>query len=1422
MGHSRRLVARRTTFGARGVYRVGLLAFAIAAVSWVALASAAPSSRPQRATPLSFQHLGVEDGLSASWVRATIEDHRGFLWIATADGLDRYDGQAFVHYRHVPGDPHSLGSSEVAALFEDHAHRLWVGAGSLFLYDRDRERFDERPLWPPQEAESAAPAVRAIAEDPEGNLWAATTMGLVKYRPETGAITHFRARPGDPHSLSVDAVFCLAFDGQGTLWVGTWRGLDRFDVRTQSFEHVALPRSGRSGPSPSSDRGPRPRLVSALWPSASGGVWAAVAGTGLLRYDAGGGLLAEYHPEPGEAASIASASILSLAGDGDRTLYVGHDNAGLDVLDVASGTFTHNVTDPEDPTALSSPSVWSLQLDEHGILWVGTFNGGLDQVLPWGQQFGLVRARRDGLTNPHVTALAVDRGTLWIGTDGGGLHRFDRSSGRWQVYRRSPRLPSGLPNDAVISLHVDRAGIVWVGTWLGGLNRLDPQTDRMVYFPVRPIGRPGLHNFSIRSIIEERHGLLLLGTESGGVSTYDPRSGRFGRLSDLYPAATEAGTVRALLEDAHGNLWVGHGADVRNQGFDGVERFASDGVMTRYVAATDTRQRKGLAPGPVYALRADRRGNVWVGSRGGLSCIAAGTETIRRYGVADGLPSEVVTGLADEPAGNLWVGTTRGLALMFGASSLPAKPRVLVFDRRDGLQGLDFTPGATFQSPDGEVFFGGQHGITFFALGSIHLNLEPPRVVLTALRLFNKPVPIAQPGSPLTKSITETDALTLAYDQTVVAFDFAALNYVLPEKNRYAYRLEGLDPGWNAVGNRATAAYTNLGPGSYVFRVRASNNDGVWNDRGVALRLTITPPWWQRGLVRAAALFLVAGVVFSMHRLRVRRIRRQNTRLAEQVEARTRDLNALNTTLASLNSQLEDRVAERTTELEAEKERLAVTLRSIGDGVIATDVEGRIVLINRVAEQITGWASGEARGRSLGDVMPLLDRVSREPLPDPVAAVLDRGAVLDVPAGATLVRKDGSEALIADSAAPIRDRQSRIVGAVLVFRDVTERRRVEEQLQNTQKLESLGILAGGIAHDFNNLLTGVFGLVDLARHRSTPDTPIRKTLDRTLAVLDRARGLTGQLLTFSQAGEPVTVPLALGPLLESCAQFALSGSNVGCELDVAPDLWPCEGDERQLDQVIDNVLLNARQAMPQGGTVHVRAENVLVPDDVQVPVEPGRYVRVTVRDTGPGIPPELRSRIFEPFFTTKASGSGLGLATSYSIIRKHRGHIEVLSESGDGAAFSVYLPASTETPASCVEPLAEVPMGSGRILVVDDESYVLEVASEMLESLGYTVTTAPDGEAAVGACECALAEGAPFDAAILDLTIPGGLGGVAAVPLLRRLDAHLPMIATSGYTGDRVMADPQAYGFAATLSKPFTLADLAVVVARVLKGPGHV
>jgi nitrogen-specific signal transduction histidine kinase/ActR/RegA family two-component response regulator len=390
---------------------------------------------------------------------------------------------------------------------------------------------------------------------------------------------------------------------------------------------------------------------------------------------------------------------------------------------------------------------------------------------------------------------------------------------------------------------------------------------------------------------------------------------------------------------------------------------------------------------------------------------------------------------------------------------------------------------------------------------------------------------------------------------------------------------------------------------------------------------------------------------------------------------------------------------------------------------------------------------------------------------------------------------------------------------VVVFRDVTEKHKVDERLRNAQKLEALGVLAGGLAHDFNNLLTGIFGYLEIARRKYRAQDDAGGPLDKSLAVLDRARGLTRQLLTFSRAGQPVTAPLALEELLRNSAQFVLSGSNVSCEIQVAPDLWLCEADAQQIDQVVDNLLLNARQAMSRGGKVNLSARNFVAQGDSRLPLPDGRYVRLEIRDEGEGIPPELLSRIFEPFFTTKTAGSGLGLATAYSIVRKHAGHIDVESELGSGSVFTVYLPASSGGPPVAAPAAPQARTGKGRVLVLDDEEYLCDIVSETLTSLGYSVQTARRGEDAVALCEQARAAGTPFDLAILDLTIPGGMGGLAAAARLRRIDPAIRTIAASGYSSDPVMADPAAYGFRAAVVKPFTEGELSAAVAAVLAPP---
>ncbi len=1369
------------------------------------LASPRPAASAESGAPptrLRFQRLTVEDGLSNTWVRGVVKDRRGFIWIATPDGLNRYDGSRVVQYRQRADDPHSLVSSEIWSLFEDSRGRLWVGtAAGLSLYDAELDRFDYHTLAREGGSYGAERVVRAIREDRRGRLWLGTMRGLCRYDPETHDVTRYLHDAKDPESLIQDAVMSLGYDGRDRLWVGTRAGLDSFDLAGERFVHL----SAHLKLPPALNR----LSIESIYCAPDGTVWAATYGDGLLRLDPAAWRFKSYRFDPANEASLRGNRALRVVGDGKTSLYVGLENDGLDVLDLETERFTHYLFEPEDATALSSPSIWALEMDDQGILWVGTYNGGLNYHLPLGQNFEVLQARRGGLSDPHVTSVMEDRrGNLWIGTDGGGLSHLERKTGRYTSYRNDPARVGGLSSNAVLALKEDREGQIWIGTWAGGITRLDPRTGRMRYLdkelnlPRAPV------NMGVWTIVEDRRGDLLIGTENSGALVYRRATQRVTPLSRLYPSAGASGSVHVIVEDRTGDLWLSRATDVESRGYNFVQYLER---QTGRVAEfrNEPGDANSLTPGTIMAIWPDSRDNVWIGTSSGLNCISPDRRRIRRFGPAEGLPAEVVSSILEDSAGNLWVGTTRGLARLEQAVLLPERLKVDVYDEHDGLQGNEFRNGAAFRSASGELFFGGQRGLTFFFPERVRQNPFVPPVVLTDLRIFNRPARIGAPGSPLRKALWATDSLSLGPDESVLTFEFAALNYTLSSKNRYAYRLEGLEPDWNVVGTQNTATYTSLPHGDYVFRVRASNNDGVWNERGVALRLHVAPRWHERPGVRLAlgGLLLLLGLAaFVRHE---RRARGRERELEQRVALRTAELHRL-------NEELEQRVGVRTSELAAEKERLAVTLRSIADAVIATDIDGHVVLMNRVAEELTGWDAQEATGRRLRELLPLVGRESREPLPDPLGAVLAGGGGPALPVESLLRRRDGRELLIADSVAPIRDQESRVVGVVVVFRDVTGRRRIEEQLQSAEKLEALGILAGGIAHDFNNLLTGVFGYIDLAQRRADDGQKTRDTLAKALAVLGRARGLTGQLLTFSRSEQPVTTPLALGELLPKCVDFALSGANVSCETTIAPDLWPCRGDERQIDQVIDNLLLNARQAMPEGGSIQLTADNVVVPDEVAIPIEEGRYVRVRIRDQGPGIPPDLRSRIFEPFFTTKSEGTGLGLATSYSIVRKHGGYIDVESEMGRGTLFSVYLPASPEAARAEHPPADAVPRGTGRILVLDDEEYVRDVAREALEGLGYSVECAADGEEALRLYAAAQCSPSRFDLVILDLTIPGGMGGLAVLRRLLQIDQHVVAIASSGYSRDTVMTDPAAHGFAERLNKPYTTREMGLAVARLL------
>jgi PAS domain S-box-containing protein len=500
----------------------------------------------------------------------------------------------------------------------------------------------------------------------------------------------------------------------------------------------------------------------------------------------------------------------------------------------------------------------------------------------------------------------------------------------------------------------------------------------------------------------------------------------------------------------------------------------------------------------------------------------------------------------------------------------------------------------------------------------------------------------------------------------------------------------------------------------------------------------------------------------------------------------------------------------------SERERLSVTLRSIGDGVITTDIKGRVTLLNAVAENLTGWTQEEAIGIKINDIFRLVDEQTRSPIPSPVDKVMDSGLIHDLPQRTMLVARDGREFCIADSCAPIRDRESKIIGVVLVFRDITEKRYMEIELEKHERLESIGILAGGIAHDFNNILTAIVGNISLAKLYSPRGQEIYSVLEEAENAAMRAKDLTNQLLTFSRGGMPVKKLATLGGIIKEAAGFVLRGSRVRCIYEIDDDLWAAEVDTGQIGQVVQNLVINAEQAMPGGGFMRISAKNFENLDG-SMGILPGRYIKIIVSDQGCGIPPEQQTKIFDPYYTTKEHGSGLGLSVAYSIVIKHGGYMSVDSTVGLGSVFTLMLPASSEFLEYGGSDEAVQPMASGRVLIMDDDEHIRNVSKRMLVAMGFEPVTSRDGLEAIAHFREASDNGRPFDAVILDLTIPGGMGGLECLKALMIIDPCVRAIVSSGYSNDPIISEYKNYGFKGFIAKPYRADDIRLMIEKVLK-----
>lgn len=501
-------------------------------------------------------------------------------------------------------------------------------------------------------------------------------------------------------------------------------------------------------------------------------------------------------------------------------------------------------------------------------------------------------------------------------------------------------------------------------------------------------------------------------------------------------------------------------------------------------------------------------------------------------------------------------------------------------------------------------------------------------------------------------------------------------------------------------------------------------------------------------------------------------------------------------------------------ELAAEKERLSVTLRSIADAVITTDTAGDIILLNKVAEEITGWTQANASGKNVSQV---LKTKSQNGINNPILHLIKNSKTIVRSDDITLIAGDGREIFISCSGAPIHDRSNKLIGMVIVFSDISEKRKFEKERLKVQKLESIGILAGGIAHDFNNVLTAIIGNLSLAKLDLSPQNEMFEILSEAEKASQRARHLTNQLLTFSRGGAPIKKITSISKTITEAADFALSGSSIKGHYYIDQDLKQVNADTSQIGQVIQNIVINSVQAMPDGGNVEMKAENVHLSDKSSIPLPTGEYIKIAVIDQGVGIQEDHLTKIFDPYFSTKQLGSGLGLATAYSIIKKHGGHITVSSESGKGATLTFYLPVASESNASNQPWFEAGRVDKGKILVMDDEEFVIKPLLRMLHSLGFETDVALNGEQAIEKYQADMGTTNPFNLVILDLTIQGGMGGKETITELRKLDPYVKAIVTSGYSNDPVMSNYHEFGFSGVIAKPYKIDEISSIIQQTLK-----
>jgi len=808
-----------------------------------------------------FRHISNEQGLSNSTINCIMQDSRGFMWFGTRDGLNRYDGLKTIVYKNDPANKNSLGNNFINCLFEGADHRVWVGTSyGLNCFDPVSDNFTQINL---HNSKADPLKITAITDYDKNNLLIGTYgEGLYLFGKKTGKVIHFKYGRGKSNSISSDTVNCIYKDIHQRIFVGTAKGVDLLTNKTALINlHIDLA-SNKNIVSIAEDR--------------KNNLLLGINDVGVLQYSLSDGNSTLYRHNDRDLSSLSGNLILQVYTDTEDNIWIGTINNGLNLLDRNKKSFTKYFPKPENPGSLSNTTVSAVFEDKQHNFWIGTHRGGINLYTAEFDKFKLYRHGIDEKSlsyNDVKTFFEDDKHQMWIGTDGGGLNRFDKATNHFYHYKNQPGNPNSLSSDAIQSIAEDAGHNLWVGTWGGGLNLMDKKTGTFKKFRADAANPEAISSDFLQKMFLDHAGNFWIATYYGGLELLDQKTHKFTRITKDFEGKTSftGNNVVSINEDNDNNIWFGTDDGGLNCYNLISKRFKH--YFDNTSVKTDSR-----------VIFTDSKGRVWVGMNG-LFLFDKQHDVFKLFTDRANLDHDFIKGITEGNRHNLWISTANGITKLN-----PITKEYHQYNTFDGLQGMEFEANAYLKAHDGEMYFGGEKGFNSFYPDNIKTNKFIPPVYITEMQVFNKTVLPGKKDSLLNNDISYAKQIVLNHKQSSISFNFIALNYIVNRNNQYKYKLIGLDKDWMAAGMEKRASYTNLDPGTYTFIVKASNNDGIWNDKGSSITVVIRPPFWMTLWFRLTTIFAGLAVVYSFYYFRLRSIKKQKLLLETQVALRTAEV----------------------------------------------------------------------------------------------------------------------------------------------------------------------------------------------------------------------------------------------------------------------------------------------------------------------------------------------------------------------------------------------------------------------------------------------------------------------------------------------------------------------------------------------------